>query len=345
MSSLAVSVAAGTAPPELRLIELAFAPLVTQALHVVAELGVADLLKEEPVSIRQLAATTGTNEGALYRVMRSLASVGVFEETEPRTFALNEAAEPLRTDAPNSIRNGIVFMGAEWHWRVWGDLGYSVKTGKPAWGKVHGAECLEYFADRPEHYEIFNRAMTEMSVSSAPAVVEAYDFSKIDTLADIAGGHGFLLSQILRANPRLKGILFDVPSVIEGAARLLTREGVVSRVEKVSGDFFRSIPGGADAYLMKHIIHDWDDARAKLILHNISRVIRRGGRVLLVEIVVPEGNDQHLSKLMDLEMLTSPGGVERTAREYRLLLGQSGFRLTQIIPTKSAYSIIEAIKD
>jgi O-methyltransferase domain len=346
MSSQALAVApTPSVPKEVFLLELAFAPLVAQALHVVAKLGVADALKEKPLSIKELAAVTNTNEGALYRVMRSLESFGIFEEIDPKVFALNSSAEPLRSDAPNSIRSGIVFMGEEWHWRVWGELLYSVQTGKPAWSKVHGKDCFDYFPEQPEHYEIFNRAMTEMSVSSAPSVVDAYDFSGIETIADIAGGHGFLLSQVLKANPHMKGILFDTPSVIGGGSQLLTREGVASRVEKVSGNFFVAVPGGADAYLMKHIIHDWDDGRSKLILQNINRVSKRNGKVLLVEIVVPEGSDQDLSKLMDLEMLVSPGGIERTGREYRQLLGHAGFRLTRIIPTNSAYSIIEAVKD
>jgi hypothetical protein len=243
------------------------------------------------------------------------------------------------------MRNGAIFMGEEWHWRVWGDMLYSVETGKPAWGHVHGAEVFDYFAQNPRQAEIFNNAMTDMSAATAPVVVEAYDFSGIKRLTDIAGGHGYLLAQVLKINPEMKGVLFDMPSVINGAGALLEEEGVAERVEKVSGDFFSSVPEGADAYMMKHIIHDWDDERAIKILQNIRQMMADDGKVLIIETVVPEGNEPHYSKLLDLEMLASPGGIERTAAEYRDLLAAAGLRLTRIIPTRSPFSIVEAVKE
>lgn len=185
--------------------------------------------------------------------------------------------------------------------------------------------------------------MTDMSVATAPAVVGAYDFSGFTTLADIAGGHGYLLAQILKATPHLKGILFDVPSVIEGAGAMLAKEGVEERVTRVAGDFFKAVPA-ADAYIMKHIIHDWDDERATRILQNIRAAMKNDGRVLIVETIVPEGNEPHYSKLVDLEMLVSPGGLERTAEEYRALLSAAGLRLVRIVPTGSPFSIIEAVR-
>jgi predicted transcriptional regulator len=331
-------------PPEVFLTQMAFGALMSQALYVIAKVGVADLVANGPKSVSELAAATETNESALYRVLRSLASVGVFRETDPKMFALTPLAEPLRSDVPNSIRNGVIFMGEEWHWRVWGDMLYSVRTGKPAWGRIHGGEVFDYFAANPEQSEIFNRAMTDMSMATAPAVVDAYNFSGIKTLVDIAGGHGYLLSQVLKANPTMKGILFDMQQVVAGADALLEREGVLDRVEKVAGDFFASVPAGADAYIMKHIIHDWDDERAGKILRNIRRVMPPNATVLIVETVVPEGNEPHYSKLLDLEMLASPGGVERTAREYGELLAASGLRLTRIIQTESPFSIVEAVR-
>jgi hypothetical protein len=337
--------AAQPLPPEAYLTQLAFGAMMTQALYVVARLGVADLVAAKPQTISELAAATKTHERSLYRLMRSLASVGVFEETEPKVFAANAYSEPLRKDAPNSMRNGALFMGEEWHWRVWGDMLYSVQTGKPAWGHVHGAEVFDYFAVNPQEAEIFNNAMTDMSAATAPVVVEAYDFSGIKTLTDIAGGHGHLLAQVLKANLEMNGILFDVPSVIAGAGTLLEKEGVAERIEKVSGDFFSAVPQNADAYMMKHIIHDWDDERAIKILRNIQQAMNADGKVLIIEVVVPEGNEPHYSKLLDLEMLTSPGGVERTASEYRELLAAAGLRLTRIVPTKSPFSIIEAVRE
>lgn len=328
-------------PPEAFLTQLAFGAMMTQALYVVAKLGVADMLAEGPRHVSELAAETDTHERSLYRVMRSLASVGVFAETGPRVFSLTPYAEPLRSDAHGSMRNGAIFMGEEWHWRVWGDMEYSVRTGRPAWGHTHGAEVFDYFAANPRQAEIFNGAMTDMSVGTAPPVVEAYDFSGFRKIADIAGGHGYLLAQILKATPELKGILFDTPRVVEGASALLEREGVAERVERVAGDFFVSVPA-ADAYIMKHIIHDWDDERCVMILSNIKSALEPGAKVLIVETVVPEGDSPHYSKLLDLEMLTSPGGAERTAEEYTALLARAGLRMTRVIPTRSPFSIIEA---
>lgn len=221
----------------------------------------------------------------------------------------------------------------------------SVRTGKPSWGYVHGAEVFDYFQGNSEHYEIFNRAMTDMSAATAPAIVEAYDFSAFETLLDVAGGHGFLLAQILKNNPALRGVLFDLPQVIEGAGSLLQREGVAERVKTVAGDFFKSIPEVADAYMLKHIIHDWDDDRAISILQNIRKAMKPHGKVLIIESVIPEGNEPHFGKLMDLEMLVSPGGIERTGKEYRELLKRAGLELNRIVPTNSAYSIVEASKE
>ncbi|HWW77501.1 MAG TPA: methyltransferase, partial [Pyrinomonadaceae bacterium] len=313
-------------PPEAILTQMFFGAMLTQALYVAAKLRIADKLAGGPRAVPELAAETGTHERSLYRLLRSLAGHGVFQETGPKVFALTPLAELLR-DAPGSMRNGVLFMGEEWHYRVWSNMEYSVRTGRPAWGHTHGgAEVFDYFAANPAQAEIFNGAMTDMSAAVAPVVVEAYDFSGTGTLADIAGGHGYLLAQILKANPGLKGVLFDVPPVIEGAAALLEREGVSSRVERVAGDFFAAVPR-ADAYVMKHIIHDWDDERAALILKNINRAMGEQGRVLIVETIVPEGNGPHYSKVLDLEMLTSPGGVERTAGEYAALLADAGLKL------------------
>jgi O-methyltransferase domain/Dimerisation domain len=331
-------------PPDAYLIQLAFGPMVAQALYVAAKLGVADQLAEKPLPISELAARISVHDGALYRLLRSLASVGVFAETDPKVFALTPYAEPLRSDVAGSMRNGVIFLGEEWHGRVWNNMLYSVQTGKPAWGYVHGAEVFEYFGANAEQAEIFNRAMTDGSISVAPAIVESYDFSGCDTLVDIAGGHGYLLAQVLKAFPGVKGILFDVPAVINGAGALLEKEGVAARVEKVAGDFFAAAPRGAAGYMMKHIIHDWDDERAIKILSRIREAMPDGGKVLIIETVVPAGNEPHYSKVLDLEMLVSPGGLERTAEEYRELLAAAGLRLTRIIPTASPYSIVEAAK-
>jgi ubiquinone/menaquinone biosynthesis C-methylase UbiE len=343
--SIATAEATMTMPPEAQLMQILGGCFQSQAVYVAAKLGIADLLKNQPLTIAELAQKTGSHERALYRVLRCLASLGIFRETETKVFELTSAAELLVSDHPGSMRDAAIFLCEPWHWSVYGEMLYSVKTGKVAWERVHGKEVFPYFQEHPEEYEIFNRAMTSFSTNTLPAIVQAYEFTGVKKLADIAGGHGILLSGFLKANPQLEGLLFDLPQVIEGAPALLEKEGVADRVELKTGDFFESVPSGADAYMMKFIIHDWDDERALKILRNIHQVLPSDGRLLLVEMVVPAGNEAHFSKIQDLEMLVSPGGVERTPDEYRDLLGQAGFELRRIIPTKSPLSIVEAFKN
>ncbi|MCA1814929.1 MAG: acetylserotonin O-methyltransferase [Acidobacteria bacterium] len=332
-------------PPEAALMQMAFGCFVSQALYVAAKLGVADLVAEQPQHVASLAARTKTHERSLYRVLRALAMVGVFRESDDKVFGQTRLSEALRSDAPNSIRDGLIFVGEEWHWRVYGYLLRSVETGESAWAPAHGESVFDYFAAHPEEGEIFNRAMTGMSRAAVGAVTEAYDFSGVETLADIAGGHGQLLAGILRANPSMRGVLFDQAHVVEGARPLLEAEGVSGRVETVAGDFFASVPAGADAYVLKHIIHDWDDERATKILANIARSMKPGARVLVVDAVIPRGDAPHFGKLLDLEMLVSPGGVERTEDEFRDLLARAGLRLARVVPMRSYLSVVEARKE
>ncbi len=332
-----------SAPPEVVLTQLIVGSLAAQTVYVAAKLGIADLLAGGPKSVEDLATSTGTHAPSLYRVLRAAASLGVFSEQENKVFALNPVAQVLLSNVPNSLRDMAIFMGEDWHWDVWGKTLYSVQTGKSAWAQAHGDDVFDYFKTKPEALEIFNRAMTSLSTLSIKAVIEGYDFSGIDTLIDIAGGHGRMLTEILEANPSLRGVLFDMPQVIEGARENVAKSSVADRVEFAPGDFFAGVPAGGDAYIMKHIIHDWDDERSLIILKNIKQAMNPGARVLLVEAVVSENSGPDLSKLMDIEMLVSPGGKERTAAEYKELFAQAGLRLTRIIPTKSAYSIIEAV--
>ena len=332
-----------TTPPAAFLTQILMGSLASQALYVAAKLGIADLLADGPKPIDQLAKSTNTDAPSLYRVMRALASVGVFTEQDERTFAMTATAEPLRSDAPNSLRDVTIFWGEDWHWQVWGKMIDSVRTGKPAWKQIHGDEVFEYFAKNQEAGEIFNRAMSSFSGIATNAVIDAYDFGGIETIVDIAGGHGRVLTGILQANPKMRGVLFDLPHVIAGAREHVAASSAAERVELVDGDFFTSVPEGADAYIMKHIIHDWDDERAITILKNIKRSMSLTGRVLLVEAVIAEGNNQDFGKLLDLEMLVAPGGKERTAAEYKELFSQAGLKLTRIVPTKSPYSVIEAV--
>jgi hypothetical protein len=330
-------------PAEVVLTQIMLGALAAQAVYVPAKLGIADLLADGPKSVEELATATDTHAPSLYRIMRAAASVGVFTELEDRKFGLNATADLLRSNTPNSMRDLTIFMGEDWHWEVWGKTLFSVRTGKSVWAEAHGEDVFGYFKTNPEAAVIFDRAMTSLTALAIKPVTEGFDFSGINKLIDIAGGHGRLLTAILEANPSLHGVLFDLPHVIERARANAAASGVADRVEFATGDFFVSVPAGGDAYLMKHIIHDWDDERALTILRNIKQAMNPGGRVLLVESVLAEGNTQDFGKLMDVEMLVSPGGKERTAKEYEELFARAGLRMTRIVPTRSAYSVIEAV--
>jgi ubiquinone/menaquinone biosynthesis C-methylase UbiE len=340
----AVNAAPHPMPPDVVLSQMIWGGLMQQCICVAVKLGIPDLLAEKPQTVAELATQTETHESSLYRVLRLLASAGVFAKNSDGKFELTPIAELLRKDAPNSMRDFAILLGEDWMWHAWLELMYSVKTGEVAHEKVQGMSSFEYFEKNEKAGKVFNRAMTNLSQMVVPAIVEAYDFSGAAKIVDIAGGHGFLLSGILKANPHLHGVLFDLPYVIENAGELLEKEGVASRVELVSGDFFESVAAGGDIYIMKHIIHDWNDGRSVKILQSIHRAMNENGKLLIVEMVVPEGNEPSPSKMLDIEMLVMEGGKERTEKEYRDLLAAADFRLTRIVPTRSPYSIVEAVK-
>jgi hypothetical protein len=331
-------------PPPLVLMQMATGYIVSQALYVAAKLQIADHLKDGPRTSEELAQAVGADARFLYRVLRALASVGVFAETEEGSFTLTPTAELLRTDVQGSMHAMVVWMNEPFHWRVFEEMLGSVKTGQLAFKQVFGMEPFPYFVQNPEVARIFDNAMTSFSLISAPAVTAAYDFSSIKKIVDVAGGHGLLISSILKANPHLQGVLFDMPTVIEGAGRLIEEAGVADRCGKVAGDFFEAVPAGGDAYIMKHIIHDWDDERALTILKNCHRAMTENGKLLLVEVVLPPGNEPSFGKIMDIEMMLLPGGTERTEAEYRALFAAAGFRLTRVVPTQSPASVIEGVR-
>ena len=344
-TNLSAALAPQAIPPDAQLMQLVSGAFVSAAVYTAAKLGIADLLADGPKTTEQLAGLTETDEHSLYRLLRSLASVGAFEEVEVKLFANTPMTETLRADAPRSTRDLTIWMGEPEHWKVYGNLLHSVRTGKPAWDHVHGEPVFPYlFETNKELGEIFNRAMTSYSHQSIGPLLEAYDFSGIGTVADIAGGYGHLLAAVLAANPNSKGILFDLPAVLAGAPAMLESYGVTDRVELVEGDFFSEVPVHADVYLLKHIIHDWYDDKNQTILRNIRANMPDDGKVLIIETVVPEGNTPHFSKIIDLEMLMAPGGLERTPGEFEQLLEDSGFKMTRIIPTQGLMSIVEAVK-
>ena len=330
-------------PPQAVLMQMGMGAMVTQAIYVATKLGVPDILADGGKHIDEIAKAAGAHSPSLYRILRSLAALGVFTELGPRTFANTPVSEVLRSGIPGSMHDSMIFMGEPWHYNVWANMLHSAKTGGTAWKETYGEDVFDWFGKNPEASEIFNGCMSELSAGVAPAIVEAYDFSGIDTLVDVAGGHGYLLSQILKANPGVKGILFDMQHVIDGAGEMLRSQGVEERVETVAGDFFVEVPA-ADAYILKHIIHDWDDDRAIKILQTIRRAMKENGKVLLSEMVIPQGNEPHPGKMLDLEMLTAAGGVERTEAEYADLFERAGLRLVRIVPTRSPHSIIEGVK-
>jgi len=332
-------------PPEGQLMQLTMGNFVSQAVYVAAKLGIADQLVNGPRSAADIARATDADERSVYRLLRALASLGVFVEKADHTFANTPISETLLSDSPKSMRSMVLMVGDPEHGRVINDLLYSVKTGKPAWEHIHGVPVFKYFFEtNKELGDIFNQAMTAGSHSQIEAVLAAYDFSDIGTLADIAGGLGHFLGAVLQKYPSMKGVLFDLGVVLAGAPAMLDSYGVKNRVELVEGDFFTEIPVVADAYIMKHIIHDWYDDNCEKILGCIRRSMPDDGRVLIVDSVIPPGNDPHPGKLLDLEMLVAPGGVERTTAEFETLLNNSGFRLNRIVPTASPVSIVEAIK-
>jgi hypothetical protein len=322
--------------------QLASGYILSTALHVAVRLRIPDRLAEGSRAVADLARDTAVQEDALYRVLRALASVGVFEETAPREFGNNPASSTLQSGVPGSLFDMVLWLADPTHLRVYADAMHSVTTGKPAIEKTFGMPVFEFFPRNPELSEVFNNAMTAFSAAVVPAVLEAYDFSGISTLVDIAGGHGRVLTSILQKYPSMRGVLFDLDHVIAGAVSRIEELGLSDRCRAAAGDFFAAVPEGGDAYIMKHIIHDWDDDRAAAILENIRKAMNRGGRVILLESVLLPGNQPDFGKVIDLEMLLLPGGRERTETEFRALFNRAGFELTRIVGTQSPLSVIEA---
>lgn len=316
---------------------------LSQAIYAAAKFGIADLLAAGPRTADDLAGETSTNADALYRLLRALASAGIFIEGPPRTFALTPLAEPLQADVPGSKR-ALALMAGDEQFAAWTEVVYSIQTGKKAFDKVFGKPVFDYLGEHHEKAKIFDAAMVGIHGRESGAVRAAYDFSSIKTIVDIGGGNGSQLIALLQANPHMRGILFDLPHVVERAKEPIAAAGLAGRCEVVAGSFFEAVPAGADAYFMRHIIHDWEDEKSLTILRNCHKAMPTDGRLLLVESVIPPGNDPFAGKFLDLVMLMIPGGKERTADEYRTLLADAGFELSRIVPTDSEVSVVEGVK-
>jgi O-methyltransferase/methyltransferase family protein len=340
------------ADPKLRgfLLQLVFGYMASQVVHVAVRLGVADLLGEGPKTSDALAEETGTDTSSLHRLLRGLACVGVVEEIEPGRFALTDFGGLLRADHPDSVRNLTLLFCGEGVWENWGHLLDSVKTGRPVFELLDRPQPFEVMGDDPEFSAVFNEAMSEGTRQAAPAVVGAYDFSRFKTIADVGGGDGTLLGAILAATPGLQGILFDLATGSRHAPERLAAAGLADRCAIVEGDFFESVPEGADAYIMKSVIHDWDDERCVTILKSCRRAMAAEGTLLVLEPVLPpkvDGSPETLGAVLvgDLNMLVSTGGRERTEAQFASLFEAAGFRLNTVIPVGApAYlSVIEGV--
>lgn len=330
-------------PAHVQVIQMATAFWVSRAVYVAARLGLADLLDNGPKTGQELAELTQTHAPSLYRLLRALASLGLFTESAEHRFALTPLGATLKTGAPGAARSTVMALAGPWMWGAWGEFLYSVQTGKTAFDKVWGMPVFDYLAQHADEARFFGEAMTGVHGSEPPAVAAAFDFSEIRTVVDVGGGTGTLLATILRSHPHLRGVLYELPHVVPEARANLTESGVGERGSVIAGNFFESVPAGGDAYVLSHVIHDWDEEKCLTILRNCQQAMARNGRLLMVECVLPSGDAPHLGKILDLVMLTVPGGVERSGEEYASLLARAGFRLTRIVPTASAVSIVEAM--
>jgi hypothetical protein len=338
--------AGGQLPPPLAVLEMLHGLSIARAVQLAAELGIADHLVDGPRSVGELAAATGTHEPSLYRLMRALASVGVFTETEPMRFAQTARSACLSTDHPHSMRNAARMSGSAWNWLSWAAFAHSLYTGESSFQKAHGTDLWTYLAEvDPSAGKLFAAAMNDTSGQVDQAIAGAYDFARFGTLVDVGGGQGGLLAKILAANPSVRGVLFDQPSVVAGAANAPWGPAMAERWEVVGGDFFQPLPAGGDAYLFKDVFHNWSDDKAELILRNARTALPPNGTLLIVERIFRPGPVPTHLACLDLQMLQIHGSRERTEEEYRGLLARAGFTLTRVVPTPSLVSIVEARPD
>jgi hypothetical protein len=330
-------------PPPLVMMQLLFGKQLTYSLSGVARLGVADQMDGTAKPVEEIAGKVGAHAPSLYRVMRMLASLGVFKEGPPRSFALTPVGEVLKTDAPGSARYMAMMFGEEFSTRAYEHIADCLRTGGDGVTEAYGKDIWAVLAERPEQCETFQRAMTNSTAGAADAIVEAYDFSSIERLADVGGGHGLLLASILRRNPKLQGVLYDRPEVVASVPKT-TFAGCEGRIGIEAGSFFERVPDGCDAYMMKHIIHDWSDEHCRTILRLMREKLSKNGRVLICEMVVGDEPGPTPAKMLDIEMLVmTVGGRERTAEEFGALFAASGLRLNRVVPTARPVCVIEAV--
>jgi hypothetical protein len=332
-----------TASATIPLLYLIAGAWIGQAVHVAAKLGIADVLESGSKTPSEIAAATGSHPGSLRRLLRTLASLGVFAEDAEGRFGLTTLADGLRSQAPISLRAFAIMLGDEMLWRPWGELHYAVQTGESAFAHVFGRGLYDYLGTHQEAAAVFDAAITDRARQENAAVVNAYDRWP-DTIIDVGGGQGSLLATILAHAPNARGVLFEVPQVMDGAKRMIDQTGFAQRCTVVSGDFFQNVPAEGDLYLMRRIMHGWSDEKATIILRNCRKAMAQSARLLIIEHVLAPGNEPSWGKMLDLQQLVlSAGGRERSEGEYASLLAATGFRLERVIPTSSTASLIEAV--
>jgi SAM-dependent methyltransferase len=329
-------------PPHVQLIQMGVAIWQARAVYAAAELGIADLLAEGPREIEEIARETGTHVQSLSRLMRALASCGIVEAIRPGLFATTTLGAALRDSAPGAARATILTIAGSWQWKAWDQFLHALRTGQSGVRAAFGKDLFEFLSGEPVHSARFNDAMVGMHGAVAPAVVAAYDFSRFHSIVDVGGGKGGLLIEILKMHPDMTAVLFELPETEKHARDHIVESGLGERCAFQAGDFFERLPPGHDAYVLAHVLHDWVDSDAIAILRKCREALPAGGRLLIVEAVLPDGNTPHHGKLMDLLMLTVTGGVERSQSEFGQILMKSGFRLARVYPTTTHQSIIEA---
>ncbi len=328
-------------PPPAQLMNFIVGKWISKPIYAAAEFGIADILAEGPKSIEEIAQISKTHAPSLNRVMRALASVGIFSETEDNQYELTPMAECLKTGAMRSI---ALMFNSDWNEKAWTCFIDSVRTGETPFKKAHGMPITDWLGKNPQAEKMLGEANALKAANSHRAIVDVYDFSGINTLTDVGGGFGVLIAEILSANPLMKGIVAEHPSIVQAAKETIRAREIQDRCEAVECDFFKEIPAGTDAYLMSHILHDWKDEECQVILKNCHNAMKPESKLLIVEMIIPPGNGPSIAKLLDLEMFVITGGRERTENEYKYLLESSGFKLSRIISTKEGISVIEGMK-
>jgi SAM-dependent methyltransferase len=341
--SESIQAAAPCLPPHVQLIQMGTGGAVANVMHMAAKLGLADKLADGPKSAVELAGPSALHAPSLHRLMRTMASLGLLTEGEQLRFSLTKLGEALRSDAPGSARSTLLMTGSSWVGSGFANLLHSLQTGGTGFEKAQGMPFFDYLAQHPEDASVFGEAMVGLHGAEPPAVAAAYDFSMFETVVDVGGASGNMLAAILGRYPEPRCVLFDRPHVVVDAEKLLKANDDTGRVTVEAGDFFLSVPSGGDAYILSHILHDWNDDQCLTILDHCRKAMKPDGRLLIVEMVLPPGDAPHPGKILDMVMLALIGGQERTETEYASLLDKAGFRLSRVVATQSPVSVVEAV--